>query len=282
VEVWLYLDDQQRKMDSATDQAMAMLKNFGPQFEREKAQQRTYDALCRKAKAGHVTGGVTFGYDKHNVCSADGQRQHVVRVINPQEAGIVRKIFTMYAGGLGISRIAKRLNADGIPAPRQSPRGWSPCAAREMLRRPIYRGQIVWNALEKIVRGGTEKRRRRPESEWVKIDAPDLRIISSDLWESVQARLGRTKDRSRPRVRDIESPYLLTGVCRCASCGGPIMMSGSNSPNWHRRHGKFYACSYHIKRGSSICRNAIMAPQEELERKALDRLVDSLHPRALA
>jgi DNA invertase Pin-like site-specific DNA recombinase len=29
--------------------------------EREKARQRTHDALIRKARAGHVTGGRLFG-----------------------------------------------------------------------------------------------------------------------------------------------------------------------------------------------------------------------------
>ena len=66
--------------------------------------------MIRKAKAKHVTGGKTFGYDNREVLSEDKHRLHVLRVINPQEADIVREIFTMYAGGLGITRIAKRLN----------------------------------------------------------------------------------------------------------------------------------------------------------------------------
>lgn len=73
--------------------------------------------------------------------------------------------------GLGITRIAKRLNAEGVLAPRQSPRGWAPTAVREILHRPLYKGEIVWNQHQKIVRGGTKKRRQRDEKDWIRLDA---------------------------------------------------------------------------------------------------------------
>jgi hypothetical protein len=41
---------------------MLSLTAFADELEREKARQRTYDAMLRKAKAGHVTGGMCFGY----------------------------------------------------------------------------------------------------------------------------------------------------------------------------------------------------------------------------
>jgi DNA invertase Pin-like site-specific DNA recombinase len=36
---------------------------FAADLEREKARQRVHDAMSRTARAGHVTGGKTFGYD---------------------------------------------------------------------------------------------------------------------------------------------------------------------------------------------------------------------------
>src|SRR6188472_1909824 len=99
----------------------------------------------------------------------------------------------MYAGGLGITRIAKRLNAEGIPAPRQSQRGWAPTAIREILYRPLYRGEIIYGQLQKIVRGGTKKRRERDEKDWVRVNAPELRIVTPDIWNTVQARLAKAK-----------------------------------------------------------------------------------------
>lgn len=61
VRVFFYLEDQERKMDTATDKLISMIKNFGGEFEREKASQRTHDKLLQKARAGHVVGCKVFG-----------------------------------------------------------------------------------------------------------------------------------------------------------------------------------------------------------------------------
>lgn len=278
VRLFFYLEDRERTLDSAMDKVMLSLTNFASEMERERGKQRTYDAMLHKAKAGHVTGGITYGYDNREVLSAEGHRLHVVRVVNSQEAAIVRQIFEMYAGGLGITRIAHHLNHEKVLAPRQNATGWSPSAIREMLRRPIYKGQIVWNESEKIVRGGTKKRRRRPDSERIIIDAPDLRIIPSDLWEAVQGRLARMKAWSGPRARDVESKYLMTGMARCAHCGGPMTVVG---PGTTRRQGRFYACAYHKKRGSAICKNGMLAEQDMLDKVLLKALADVLHEKVV-
>src|SRR4051794_9158419 len=88
VHVWFYLEARERTLDSPTDKIMLSLTAFADELEREKARQRTYDAMLRKARAGHVTGGRVFGYD--NVRADVGG---VLRVINDDEAAVVRDIF---------------------------------------------------------------------------------------------------------------------------------------------------------------------------------------------
>ena len=63
VRVFFYLEDRERTLDSPTDKVMLSLTTFADELERERARQRTADAVLRKAQAGHVTGGVVFGYD---------------------------------------------------------------------------------------------------------------------------------------------------------------------------------------------------------------------------
>ena len=63
VRVFFYLEDRERTLDSPTDKIMLSLTAFADELEREKARQRTYDAMLRKARAGHVTGGRVFGYE---------------------------------------------------------------------------------------------------------------------------------------------------------------------------------------------------------------------------
>lgn len=63
VRVFFYLEDRERTLDSPTDKIMLSLTAFADELEREKARQRTYDAMLRKAQQQHVTGGRVFGYD---------------------------------------------------------------------------------------------------------------------------------------------------------------------------------------------------------------------------
>src|SRR6202049_495460 len=67
VRVFFYLEDRERTLDSPTDKIMLSLTTFADELEREKARQRTYDAMLRKARAGHGTGGRQFCYDNIEV-----------------------------------------------------------------------------------------------------------------------------------------------------------------------------------------------------------------------
>jgi site-specific DNA recombinase len=168
VRVFFYLEDRERTLDSPTDKIMLSLTTFADELEREKARQRTYDAMQRKAKAGHVTGGRVFGYDNVDVLGAGGSRSHVMRRINDAEAVVVRRIFELCAAGEGLTRITKTLNEDRVPAPRpqqQRPVGWAGSTVREVLPRPLYRGEIVWNQTRKRDGWGQANRRTRAEGD---------------------------------------------------------------------------------------------------------------------
>src|ERR1044072_9909337 len=74
VRVLFYLEDRERKLYSPADKIMLSLTAFADELEREKARQRTADAMTRKARAGHVTGGRVFGYDNVEIRDAGGER----------------------------------------------------------------------------------------------------------------------------------------------------------------------------------------------------------------
>src|SRR5499425_3089118 len=186
VEIRSYLSDAPISLADETSEIHTIFNSLAASVERRRARQRTYDALRRRAEAGAVTGGRVFGY--RNERNGSG---YVHRVIDETEAAIVRRIFALYAEGDGIGRIAKRLNADGIPAPRIGTGSWAPSAVREILRRDLYRGRLVWNRSQKITRQGTKAQRQRPVSEWLSREAPDLRIVSEALWEAVERRRQR-------------------------------------------------------------------------------------------
>jgi site-specific DNA recombinase len=282
VRVFFYLEDRERTLDSAMDKVMLSLTSFAAEMEREKARQRTYDAIRRKAERRHVACGLVFGYDNVEVCSPtpgpDGvaRRDHVVRQINEVQAAVIRRIFQLCADGWGLVRIAKALTGEGIPKPKGKGRGWAPSAIREMLHRDLYRGQIVWNKMQRVVRGGTRSKRARPASEWLVLPAPELRIVPEDLWRAAHASLEQ-KQAAYARVTggrlvgrpegSRESPYLLTGISRCGLCGGSIYATLRT----HGRHERFYyGCFYHRSRGAVACSNALTAPQDEINAVVLE------------
>ena len=232
---------------------MLSLTAFADELEREKARQRTYDAMRGKALAGHVTGGRVFGYD--NVRTDGGP---VVRIINEAEASVVRRIFELCAEGYGQSRIAKRLNEDGAVSPRPQqgrPPAWAPSSVHEVLKRPLYRGRVVWNRTRKRDQWGQHRQHARPEKDWLEVDAPELRIVAESLWTSVQARRhARHAQFFKGPPRDVDSKYLLPGFARCATCGGG-MCARRRRHGGHHHH--LYGCTSYWKRGRTVCPNSL-------------------------
>ena len=186
VRIFFYMEDRERTLDSPTDKIMLSLTAFADELERERARQRTYDAMLRKAKAGHVTGGRVFGYDNVRV------NGHVEWRINQGEAAVVRRIFALCVDGHGMKATAKRLNAEGARSPRAQQgrsQSWAPSSVRTVLFRDLYRGVMTWNRTRKRNQWGQKQQTDRPETDWVRTPAPDLRIVADELWDAAHARL---------------------------------------------------------------------------------------------
>jgi DNA invertase Pin-like site-specific DNA recombinase len=90
VRVFYYLEDRERALDSPTEKLLLSVSTFADEMEREKARQRTADAMRRKAEAGHVTGGVVFGYDTVDVAA---DVQDVLGGTPGQARQMLRKLF---------------------------------------------------------------------------------------------------------------------------------------------------------------------------------------------
>jgi site-specific DNA recombinase len=294
VRVWLYLENRERTLDSPTDKLLMSVTAFADELEREKARQRTADALHRKATAGHVTGGRVFGYDNVEVTSQEGKRERVERRVNEAEAVIVRRIFALCAAGKGFDTIAKMLNGERALAPtprrKERPQWWAASSVRELLHRPLYRGEIVWNKTKKRDRWGRKTYTARPESEWVRREAPELRIVSEELWTDAHARLEKLralylrandgKLHGRPE-NGTESKYLFTGLLTCGSCGGPMVVVSRARSKWATMSPRqfAYACWYNRSRGESKCKNNLWAPMDIADEAVISSLEKRLlHP----
>ena len=292
IEVWHYLEDRQRTLDDPLQRLSEQVLAFADEMERERARQRTKDALLRRARHGHVTGGLVFGYDNRPVVDAAGRRSHVERVINEAEAAVIRWIFEQYAVGHGLRTIAIMLNDERAPAPtpRQQgrPRGWAPSSVRAVLYRDLYRGVLCWNKTRKRDQWGRKRQSDRPESEWVETPIPALQIVPDALWRRAHERLRGVREgyqratggvmHGRP-LNGVESKYLLTGFATCGQCGGSLHVRGRKSGGG-RLH--VYGCTVSFYRGRSICPNRTLLPLEATETALLDTIAAQvLHPEVI-
>ena len=286
VRVWLYLEDRERTLETPTDKLLMSVAAFADELERERARQRTHDALDRKARAGHVAGGRVFGYDNRvvTVAGPDGslRRSHVERVINDSEAAVVVRIFELAAAGRGLRTIAHELNGGRAPAPLPRrggrSRSWAPSSIREVLHRALYRGVIEWGKTQKRDRWGRRREVLRPDAEWVRLPAPELRIVSDPLWDAAHERLSASRAtylartagavHGRP-VASRRSKYVLPGLAACSVCGGGLIVRSRASAD-DRRY--VYGCHYHHARGTSVCANHLLAPMAVTDRAVIEAL----------
>jgi DNA invertase Pin-like site-specific DNA recombinase/ribosomal protein L34E len=264
VRLFCYFTDEEVKIDGAVDKFMINLRKFASELEREKISQRTHEHLKTKARRGLNVGGRVHGYDNLEVKDGD-RRVRVEYRINPAQADLVREVFRRYAEGDGLRTIAKDLNARRVAAPRAGLRGtgsWAPSTLLAMLRRDRYRGILVWGKKEKAYKGGTKVRIDRVEAEWTSIEVPELRIVDDALWAAVASRSeARERLTTTPR-RGLRARYFLSGLARCAECGGPMQ---ANNGKVSYDNVKVYACAWHRERGATVCGNGLRRPIADVD-----------------
>jgi site-specific DNA recombinase len=145
-------------IDSNDDQADVLVTVHGmvdSLYVKELAQ-KIHRGLEGLALRGLHTGGRCYGYDAVSIGEGSSKRL----IVNEAEAAVVRRIFEMSAKGVALKKIAATLNAEKLspPRPRRGRRAsWCPTAIREMLRRELYVGRVIWNRSKFVKAPGTNR-----------------------------------------------------------------------------------------------------------------------------
>jgi site-specific DNA recombinase len=251
--------------------------------------QKTHRGIRGRIEAGKIGGGNAYGYRVVKKLDDHGEPIRGEREIIEEEAEIVHRIFREYVAGKGPRRIAADLNRDGIPGP--TAKHWAETTIRGnratssgILNCELYVGVLRWNRLQfrKNPQTGRRAARINPESEWVRVDVPELRIVPQDLWEAAKARQNelstlyqKQAEACRAAVRRIKASNaglnathrprtLLSGLLFCGCCGGSYARRGQDR----------YACTNHVfGRG---CANARTIDRKELETRVLAGLRDRM------
>ncbi len=257
------------------------LKNLG---------QKTHRGLEGRVEAGKSGGGRSYGYTVDRQPLADGTFTTGELTICPEEAAVVRRIFADYDKGLSTRAIAMALNAEGIPAPRSGKGSgtWSFSTisgnwkrGTGILNNELYNGERVWNRQRYIKDPNTGKRQARlnPESEWVRNEVPDLRLIEADMWQRVKRRQGviratlsdaQRTNPSNPLARAKRTKHLFSGLLKCGCCGGSYTLMNKTK----------YGCA--SARNKGTCDNRKLIKRESVEERILSGLKSKLmHPEML-
>ena len=231
------------------DQLLLQMQGVIAEFEREKIMERSRRGKLHKAKQGQVNvlSGAPYGY----VYIPAGETGQARYEIHPQEADIVRHIFTLYVEeGRSLGAIAKHLTAQQIPTRRGAPQ-WERSVVWGMIRNPAYTGQAAYRKTQSVPRQRPTKlahdhryypkhvnasSRHRPPEDWLFIPVP--RIISDPLF----ARAGRQLEANKklaPR-NNTRYPYLLSGRLRCQRCGYALYGKPASNSTYKRC---YYRCT---------------------------------------
>lgn len=234
------------------------------EFERNTIVENVKLGMKQRARTGRWNGGAALGYCSRDTGEETRRGKATILEIVPEEALIVRKIFDRYAAGRGFRSIANELNHEGHRTKKGNTFGSD--SVREILRNPLYVGNIRYNRFE----GWSEKRRRGKTSQPIVAEGRHEGIIDRELWERVQ-RLMADKAKVSPRTYDGVS--LLTGLIRCPDCGTPMV--ASRTVNYLKDGTKvvrrYYSCGQFRSKGSSVCKaNSVQA--DYAERQVVDRL----------
>jgi len=117
------------------------------------------------------------------------------------------------------------------------------------------------------VRAKSGKRiyKRTAPGKCVARELPEQRIVSEELWASVQV-YGEIGRKGGMQGRSVSSPYLFSGLPKCSECGANISIV---SGRWRGRSDVVYGCPQNTYRGDTIYKNNVRVLRQELESRLL-------------
>lgn len=173
--------------------------------ESKRTSERVRAYMGRSAEKGTHFGRVPYGYRPTHIDDDTIWQQE------PTEAAIIRDMFRLtVTDNLGFKAICDVLNSQGRKTREGRP--WAPSSLRHILKNEALAGTLLY---------GRRPAKGNPSREVVRVPGFLPAILDTDEWERLQERLGIRRESARGRTH--ASAYLLSGIARCAHCGGPMV-----------------------------------------------------------
>lgn len=250
---FISVSDNIDSIKQAYDMLLPIKNIFNEQYARD-ISNKIQATVKSKQKAGEFIGAFTsYGYKKSSVNKNK-------LVIDEYASEVVKRIFAMYAQGIGKQSIAKQLNAEGILCPSEYKKlngenykncnrlkttsYWTYSTINTMLHNEMYIGNMIQGKKHQRMRG---KQHKVDKENWVRVENTHEPIIDRDTWDKVQKLLSK-----KHRDIDLETnKNIFAGFIKCGDCGRSMMKNF-----WRRADGSksysFY-CGTYKRSGKDYC-----------------------------
>ena len=234
--------------DTPTGKLLEAIIESVDEFYSENLAQEVLRGMREAATRGFwMTTYAPYGYRR--VYVQDGIKKRPKLELNPPADAVVRRIFDMVLQGKSILDVTKTLNAEGIPT--TNGKKWLKTTIHTMLDHEAYTGTLVWGA------------KAKDGAPPVRVEDAHPAIVSKrDFQQARKVLASRAPKKMNPRRAS--SPYLLSGLVKCETCGKAMTAAEAKSGRY-----TYYICHSLLKRGKGTCETP------RLNAKSFEKLIVS-------
>ena len=232
--------------DTPTGKLLEAIIESVDEFYSENLAQEVTRGMREAASRGFwMTTYAPYGYKRVHV--QDGAAKRPKLELNPPADAVVRRVFDMVLQGRSIPDVTKTLNAEGIPT--TNGKKWLKTTIHTMLSHEAYTGTVVW--------GANAKDGAPP----VRVEDAHPAIVSKRDFQRARRLLG-SRAPKKVNPRRASSPYLLSGISKCETCGKAMTAAEAKSGKY-----TYYICHSLLKRGKGTCKTP------RLNAKSFEKLI---------
>ena len=218
--------------DTPTGKLLEAIIESVDEFYSENLAQEVLRGMREAATRGFwMTTYAPYGYKR--VYVQDGIKKRPKLELNPPADAVVKRVFDMVLQGKSILDVTKTLNAEGIPT--TNGKKWLKTTIHTMLDHEAYTGTLVWGA------------KAKDGAPPVRVENAHPAIVSKrDFQQARKLLASRAPKKMNPRRAS--SPYLLSGLVKCETCGKAMTAAEAKSGRY-----TYYICHSLLKRGKGTC-----------------------------
>lgn len=229
--------------DAGRKKLLLLFKNLVNHMYSRDLGKKIKAAADAKKERGEPLGNAPYGY------RIDKKEKKLIVV--PDEAQVVKLAFDMREQGNSIFAIARHLNLQKIPSPKQKTKRadktsehtqeirtfWPETMINKMLRNEAYMGNLCQNKYE--WNGKTAK--KRPREEWkIHANAHEA-IVTAEQFQKVAALLQARPGSFKKNVEKATEENRYAKKLFCTRCGKTVPRSNGGTPSKVRY---YYSCRY--------------------------------------